>query len=47
MRKTHKEIINLTEIAIGEFEFLVLAIRFRILKYSAPYVPAGYFNVTF
>jgi len=38
--------INLTGTAIGEFDFLVLAIHFfKILKYSAPYVPAGYFHV--
>ena len=30
-----------------EFDFLVLAIRFlKILKYIAPYVPAGYFSVS-
>jgi hypothetical protein len=48
-----KEISNLankkikpTGTAIGEFEFSVLAIRFfKILKYSAPYVPAAYFSV--
>jgi len=44
--RTHNKKINLTGTAIGEFDFLVLAIRFlKILKYSAPYVPAGYFSV--
>jgi len=37
--------LNLTGTAIGEFEFLVLAILFvKTLKYSALYVPAGYFH---
>jgi len=39
--------IKPTGTAIGEFEFSVLAIRFfKILKYSAPYVPAAYFSVS-
>lgn len=43
----HNKKINLTGTAIGEFDFLVLVIRFfKILKYSAPYVPSGYFGVS-
>jgi len=42
----HNKKIKLTGTAIGEFEFLVLAISsLKILKYSAPYVPAAYFSV--
>jgi len=46
MYGTHNKKINLTGTAIGEFDFLVLGERFlEILKYSVPYVPAGYFSV--
>jgi len=44
MRKTHNKKINLTGTAMCELEKFVLpTTSFKIPKYCAPQVPAGYF----